>query len=188
VRFVALPASLVAVAAFGAVAVAQRSEPTSTPKENLPTPARMWTTGNPNVFEPVASEEDDSRRDRATQTDSGAFRAVCPGRARIQVTSGWEAQRKRITSTSARGRIVRRVRAGRTTRVRLAQPAEIEVRVKRRRRTIATLADRCVTRKLRVRWNGRDSKGRARHGRFRVRVAVKSDRRPLVRRRRIELR
>ena len=187
VRFVALPASLVVVAAFGAVAVAQRSEPTSTPRENLPTPARIWTTGNPNVLAPVASDDDDSRRDRATQTDSGLFRAICPGRARIQVTSGWEAQRKRVTSTSAPGKIVRRVRAGRTTRVKLAQPAEVEVRVKRGRRTIAKLADRCVARKLRVRWNGRDSKGRARHGKFRIRVAVKSDRKPVVRRRKIRV-
>jgi hypothetical protein len=187
VRFVALPASLVGVAAFGAVAVAQRGEPTSTPKENLPTPARIWTTSNPNVFAPVASDDDDPRRDRATQTDSGLFRATCPGRARIQVTSGWEAQRKRVTSTSAPGKIVRRVKAGRTARVKLAQPAEVEVRVKRGRRTVATLADDCVARKLKVRWNGRDDKGRARHGRFRVRVAVKSDRKPVVRRRRIEL-
>ena len=188
VRFVALPASLVALAAFGAVAVAQRSEPTSTPKENLPAPARIWTTSNANVFAPVASDDDDPRRDRATQTDSGLFRATCPGRATIQVTSGWEAQRKRVTSTSAPGKIVRRVRAGRTTRVRLAQPAEVEVRIKRGRRTIATVADRCVTRRLRTRWNGRDRKGRERHGRFRVRVAVKSDRKTVVRRRRIELR
>ena len=166
---------------------AARSEPTSTPKENLPTPARIWTTGNPNVLAPVASDDDDPRRDRTTQTDSGLFRAICPGKARIQVTSGWEAQRKRLTSTSAPGRIVRRVRAGRTARVKLAQPAEVEVRVKRGRRTIAKLADRCVARKLRVRWNGRDSKGRARHGKFRIRVAVKSDRKPVVRRRKIRV-
>ncbi len=187
VRFVAMPASLLGLVAFGAVAVAQQSEPTSTPKESLPTPARIWTTGNPNVLAPVASKDDDPRRDRATQTDSGAFKAICPGRARIRVTSGWEAQRKRVTSTSASGKIARRVKPGRTTRVKLAQPAEVEVRVKRGRRTIATLADRCVARKLKVRWNGRDRKGRARHGRFRVRVAVKSDRKPIVRRRRIQL-
>ena len=187
VRFVALPASLVAVAAFGAVAVAQRSEPTSTPKENLPTPARMWTTSNPNVLAPVASKDDDPRRDRATQTDSGLFRATCPGTATIQVTSGWEAQRKRVTSTSASGKIARRVKPGRTTRVRLVQPAEVEVRVKRGRRTIATVADRCVARRLKVRWNGRDEKGRARHGRFRIRVAVKSDRKTIVRRRKIRV-
>ena len=124
---------------------------------------------------------------RKTQTDSGAFKAICPGRARVQVTSGWEAQRKRIVSKSAPGKIVRRVKAGRTTRVRLAQPAEVEVRVKRGRRTVATLADKCVARKLKVRWNGRDRKGRARHGRFRVRVAVKSDRKTVVRRRKIRL-
>jgi hypothetical protein len=187
VRFVAIPASLLGLAAFGAVAVAQQSEPTSTPKENLPTPARIWTSSNPNVLSPVASEDDDPRRDRRTQTDSGMFKAICPGRARVQVTSGWEAQRKRIVSTSARGRIVRRVKAGRTTRVKLRQPAEVEVRVKRGRRTVATLADRCVARKLKVRWNGRDRRGRAREGRFRIRIVVKSDRKPVVRRRQIRI-
>jgi hypothetical protein len=188
VRFVAVPASLLAVTAFGAVALAQQSEPTSTPRENLPTPARIWTTSNPNVLAPVASAEDDPRRERATQTDSGLFRATCPGTATLQVTSGWEAQRKRVSSTSAPGKIVKRIKAGRTTRVKLAQPAEVEVRVKRGRRTIATVADRCVTRKLRVRWSGRDRKGRERHGRFRVRVAVKSDRKTAVRRKKIRLR
>ena len=44
VRFVAMPASLLGLVAFGAVTVAQQSEPTSTPKESLPTPARIWTT------------------------------------------------------------------------------------------------------------------------------------------------
>ena len=186
-RLVALPVSLMAVAAFGAVAVAQRSEPTSTPKKNLPVPARIWTSGNPNVLEPVPSADDDPRRDRASQTDSGTFMAVCPGRATVEVTSGWEAQRKRVTSTSAAGKIVRRVRVGRTTRVKLAQPAEVEVRVKRRGRTVATLADRCVLNSLKVRWNGRDQKGRARHGRFRIKVAVKSDRKPIRRTRRIRI-
>ena len=186
-RLVALPASFAALAAFGALAVAQQSEPTSTQKKNLPVPARIWTTGNPNVLKPVASADDDPRRDRATQTDSGMFEAICPGRARIQVTSGWEAQRKRVTATSAAGKIIRRVKVGRRTRVKLAQPAEVEVRVKRRGRTVATLADRCVVRLLKVRWNGRDRKGRARHGRFRVQVVVKSDRKPIRRQRRIRI-
>jgi Calcineurin-like phosphoesterase len=187
VRFVAMPASLLGLVAFGAVAVAQQSEPTSTPKEDLPIPARIWTSSNPNVLSPVASKDDDPRRDRATQTDGGAFKAICPGRARIQITSGWEAQRKAITSTSAPGKIVRRAKVGRTSRVKLRQPAEVEVSVKRGRRTIATLADECVARKLKVRWNGRDRTGRARHGRFRVRVAVKSDRKTVVRRRKIRV-
>ena len=106
----------------------------------------------------------------------------------MTITSGWEAQRKRFRSRSASGKIVRRIKAGRKTRVKLAQPAEVEVRVKRRRRTIATLADECVQRSLKVRWNGRDEKGRVRHGRFRVRVAVKSDRKPIRRAQRIRIR
>ena len=188
VRLVALPVSLAAVAAVGAAAVAQQSEPTSTPKKNLPTPARIWTSGNPNVLQPVPSADDDPRRDRSTQTDSGTFEAICPGRTSVQVTSGWEAQRKKVTSTSAAGKIVRRIEPGRRTRVKLAQPAEVEVRVKRRKRTVATLTDACVSRSLKLRWNGRDSKGHARHGRFRVQVKVKSDRKPIVRSKRIRVR
>ena len=188
VRFVALPASLAAVAAVGAAAVAQQSEPTSTPKKNLPTPARIWTSGNPNVLQPVPSADDDPRRDRATQTDSGTFEAICPGRTSVQVTSGWEAQRKKVTAMSAAGKIVRRVKPGRRTRVKLAQPAEVEVRVKRRGRTVRTLADECVARSLKVRWNGRDDTGRARHGRFQVKVAIKSDRKTIKRSRRIRVR
>jgi hypothetical protein len=114
--------------------------------------------------------------------------AICPGRTNVQVTSGWEAQRKRVISTSARGEIVRRIKVGRTTRVKLKQPAEVEVRVKRRGRRVATLADRCVARSLKVRWNGRGQKGRARHGRFGVKVVVKSDRKPVKRQRRIRIR
>ena len=188
VRFVAMPACLVALTGFTAVALAQQSEPTSTPKDDLPIPARIWTSSNPNVLKPIPSADDDPRRDPATQTDSGAFAAVCPGKTRVTVTSGWEAQRKRFTSRSASGKIVRRIKVGRKTRVKLAQPAEVEVRVKRRGRTIKTLADECVTRKLKVRWHGRDRKGRARHGRFRVKVAVKSDRKPIRRARRIRIR
>jgi hypothetical protein len=62
------------------------------------------------------------------------------------------------------------------------------VRVKRRGRTVATLADECVKRSLKVRWNGRNENGRARHGRFRVKVAVKSDRKPIRRGHRILVR
>jgi hypothetical protein len=188
VRFVALPASLVGLVAVSAVAVAQQSEPTSTPKDALPIPARIWTSSNPNVLKPAAAAEDDPRRDPATQTDSGAFAAVCPGKAKVRVTSGWEAQRKRVVSRSAAGKLVRRIKVGRKTRVKLRQPAEVEVRVKRRGRTIRTLADECVSRKLKVRWNGRDRKGRKREGRFRVKVVVKSDRKPIRRQKRIRIR
>jgi calcineurin-like phosphoesterase family protein len=187
VRFVALPACLVALTGLSAVAIAQQSEPTSTPKDDLPIPARIWTSGNPNVLEPIASADDDPRRNRATQTDSGAFMAVCPGRTKVQITSGWEAQRKRFTSRSASGKIARRIKVGRRTRVKLAQPAEVEVRVKRRGHTVATLADQCVQRSLRVRWNGRGKHGLVRHGRYRVKVAIKSDRKPIRRSRRIRI-
>ena len=55
VRFVALPACLVALTGVSAVAIAQQSEPTSTPKDDLPIPARIWTSDNPNVLRPIAS-------------------------------------------------------------------------------------------------------------------------------------
>jgi hypothetical protein len=191
-RLVALPVAFAAVSGLAAVAAAQQSEPTATPKENLPAPARIWTTGDPNVLAPVAAKDDDPRRDTATQTDSGAFVARCPGAATVQVTSGWEAQRKRIVSTSAPGPIVRKVRAGRgrplrgraaVARVRLHQPAVVVVRVRRRGRTVATLADRCVASALKARWNGRNARGRrAARGRYKVEVRVQSDRRAVVRR------
>ena len=83
---------------------------------------------------------------------------------------------------------MRRIKAGRKTRIKLAQPAEVEVRIKRRGRTVATLADECVKRSLKVRWNGRDRKGRARHGRFHARVIVRSDRKPIKLQRPIRIR
>jgi hypothetical protein len=67
--------------------------------ENLPTPARIWTTSDRRVLAPVAAEKDDFRRDEATQTISGRFRARCPGTARISVKSGWE---KRVTEVTVK--------------------------------------------------------------------------------------
>ena len=61
--------------------------------ENLPTPARIWTTSDRRVLAPVAAEEDDPRRNKRTQTVSGRFRARCPGFAYVTVTSGWEKRR-----------------------------------------------------------------------------------------------
>lgn len=191
-----LVALLVGASGLGAVSIAQQSEPTTTPLESLPTPARIWTSSNPHVLAPVASEDDDPRRDPASQTDSGVFEARCPGRSTVEVTSGWEAQRKRVTSLSQSGPIVRslrrgrraveRGRAARVASVRLHQPAEVLVRVLRGRRPLRTLAHDCVERSLDVRWNGR-ARG-ARRGARTIEVRVRSDRRTVVRRYRVTVR
>jgi hypothetical protein len=202
----AVTGALVLLSGVGAVSLAQQSEPTSTKKENLPTPARIWTTSNPEVLAPVPSEDDDRRRDARTQTDSGIFAAPCPGRATIEVTSGWEAQRKEIASTSAPGPIARRVQAGRRAALRrgrrgrvasvlLAQPGEVEVRVRRGRRILATISESCFAggaRPLSVSWDGRverrGKRRRVRAGIYTVEVRVRSDRKTVVRRARVRLR
>ena len=166
-RLVAVPAVAVAVLGAGAVASAQRSEPTSTPKEALPNPARIFTSQRPLVLAPVASDSDDPRRNPRTQTADGAFAPRCPGRTRLTVTSGWEETARTVTVASRRGRIVRSIRRrGRRIRVRLAQPAIVQVR---RRKRACLPAGRHT---FRVR-------------RGAVRLRVLSDRKPVTRRWRI---
>ncbi len=99
-RRLAVPA-LAATAVLAAVGVsaAQQSEPTTTPVESLPNPARIWTSSNPQVLKPVASDSDDPRRRKRTQTADGEFRAVCPGRARLTITSGFETRSIRVKVT-----------------------------------------------------------------------------------------
>jgi hypothetical protein len=93
----ALPC-LAAIAALsvGGISLAQQSEPTSTPVASLPNPARMWTSSNPAVLKPVASETDDRRRNERTQTSDGRFRAVCPGTARLTIASGFATASKKV--------------------------------------------------------------------------------------------
>jgi hypothetical protein len=193
---------VVASAGLGAVAVAQRSEPTSTKKENLPNPARIWTSSDRFVLAPIASSSEDSRRNPRTQTHDGAFRGRCPGRARLTITSGFEERSHAVTVASARGRIVRSVRirrrslvAGRrrrVARVRLRQPAQVLVRVRRRGRTLRTLRRGCFPgRRLSFFWDGRlRRRGKLRRvrGGFRIDVTVRSDRRTLRRSRRVLVR
>lgn len=162
--------------------------------ENLPTPARIWTSANPLVLAPVAAAQDDSRRDAKSQTVSGAFRAGCPGKTEVQVISGWEQKAAKVTVPSAAGPIVRqvrrragRVRAGRraaVATVRLAQPAEVLARVARGKRTVRELIHRCRgTKPLVVRWDGRGAAGkRLAGGAYTVEVVVRSDRAPVLRR------
>lgn len=159
--------------------------------ENLPVPARIWTSGDPLVLAPLAARDDDPRRDRRAQTASGRFKAVCPGRTKVTITSGVESKARAVTVKSRKGAIVRRiarrarvVRRGRRTTVaavRLAQPAIVDVRIGR-----ARAFRRCFAggkKPLRVAWNGRNDRGgRARLGRYVLRVAVRSDRRPVVKR------
>ena len=201
----AVPAlAVTALGGLAVVSVAQQSTPTNTPKEVLPNPARIWTTANPFVLAPVASSSEDPRRDPRTQTQDGAFRARCPGRTRVVIRSGFGSASRPVRVASRPGRVVRSVRlrrrglrAGRRSvvaRVRLAQQAEVLVRVRRRGRTVRTLRRGCFAagRARAFTWDGRVRRRgrmrRARPGRYRVEVLVRSDRRPLRRARTLLLR
>jgi hypothetical protein len=165
--------------------------------DNLPIPARVWTTTDADVLEPVRDAQEDPRSNPSTQTRTGRFRAVCPGRAAATITAGWEtASAPEITVPSVDGRILRSVtrrrrsmRRGRDTAlatVRLAQHAQVHARVRRGRRTVAELLDVCRGREaLGVRWDGRtrgSSPRRVARGRYTLEVRVLSDRAPVVRR------
>ena len=168
-------AATVAVLVLGGAALAQRGEPDDTPRESLPNPARIWTSGDPLVLAPVASDSDDPRRDPRTQTADGRFRPRCPGRAALTVTSGFEEQALRVAVRSRPGTpIVRSIRrAGRRRAVvRLAQPAV--VRVLRGRRVLSARCRPAGAHRVRL--------GK-RRGVARVRVT--SDRRPVTRRLRV---
>jgi hypothetical protein len=184
----ALAPGLAGALAVTGIAVAQRSEPTSTPRDSLPNPARIWTSSNPNVLEPSPSDTDDPRRDPATQTQDGRFVARCPGRATIRVTSGWESKGRRVTVPSAPGPLVRKFsrrarsqRAGTSptlAKIVLAQPAEVEVQVKRGGKVVARGLHRCLRsgRAYGIRWDGRVGGKRAKRGAYSVATLVRSDR------------
>jgi len=191
--------TLVMAGGLTAVSAAQQGVPTATKQRNLPNPARIWTSANPSVLYPVASGSEDPRRVANKQTHDGAFRARCPGNTRVVIQSGVESRSRAVRVLSRPGRIQRSVRVlrrplrpGRRRRValvRLAQPAEVEVRVTRRRRVLRTLRRECFLpgRRLSFFWDGRlrrRGRGRlvsARRGRYRVEVRVHSDRRVLAR-------
>jgi hypothetical protein len=160
---------------------------------NLPEPARIWTSGEPLVLAPIASKDDDPRRDRRSQTQGGQFQARCPGRTKVTITSGVERRSHAVTIKSRRGQIVRRiarratvVRTGTRTkvvRVTLRQPALVDVRVLRRGRVVKSLKRACSERGLSAAWDGRNQRRRrARPGRYTVQTLVTSDRRPVRRR------
>jgi hypothetical protein len=171
-RLVAVAVVVAAMLGVSGLAMAQRSEPDDTPKESLPNPARIFTSGDPLVLSAVASETDDPRRDPARQTADGRFRPECPGRTRVSVTSGFETKAIDVVVRSRPGtRIVRSVRrrGRRSAVVRLRQRAA--VRVTRRGRRISAV---CLA-------PGRHvvSLGRRRGV---VKVKVTSDRRAVVKR------
>lgn len=194
-RRIAAAGGGLAVVLAGGVAVAQQSTPTTTPKDSLPVPARIFETGDASVLAPVASADDDPRRDVATQTEDGTFVARCPGRTTVRVTSGWETTTHAVTVPSRAGTIARDVRRGPTVMrrgrratiatVRLAQPARVRIRVQRGSRVVRELVARCAgAGTVRASWDGR---GAAR-GRYTVKTAVLSDRAPLRRTSRLRLR
>ena len=155
--------------------------------DRLPTPAHIWTSGNPLVLTPVATNDDDPRRDAATQTVSGQFAGLCPGNTDITVTSGWESQAMGVTVPSAPGPIVKKIRRRarsikpgdrrKVASVDLEQPAQVIVRLIRNRKTVKTLAETChrADGKLKASWNGRLKGKHAKEGRYRVQVIVRSD-------------
>jgi hypothetical protein len=182
-----LAASLAAAAGLASIAAAQQSEPTSTPKEALPNPARIWTSADPRVLAPVASSTDDARRNPATQTADGRFKGVCPGRTKLWLTSGWETRAADVRVASAPGAVARsirpqsrRLRRGRRAKVvtvDLAQAAITEVRVKRGNKVVKTLFSGCTPKgKRALSWKP------TRRGRYAVQTVVRSDR-PTVSRR-----
>ena len=186
----------VGVVGFGGVSAAQQSEPTSTPVESLPNPARIWTSANPAVLHPVASKTDDPRRNRRTQTADGTFRGACPGHARLTITSGFERRSARIVVRSAPGPIARSfdsaaevVEPGEpavVARVGLDQRAQLRATVLDQDGRVAKLRRSCSgPGNEKIVWNGkagkRGSRTPAGPGDYELRVRVLSDRRPLRR-------
>ncbi|HEX8648925.1 MAG TPA: hypothetical protein VF715_18665 [Thermoleophilaceae bacterium] len=190
----ALVPGLAGAVAVTGLAIAQRSEPTSTPKESLPNPARIWTSSNPYVLSPSPSGTEDPRRDVRTQTHDGKFVARCPGRATVRLTSGWESKGHRVVvpsqpgdhlrSLGTRARSLRAGRGATLAKLRLAQRAEVEVRVLRGSKRVATPLHRCLAdgRGYSLRWDGRTGSKKAKAGAYRLEVLVRSERKRVVRR------
>jgi len=161
---------------------AQGSEPTATPREVLPNPARIFTTSNPLVLAPVGSDSDDPRRDAATQTADGAFAPRCPGRAFVSVTSGFHQRFEKVTVASRNGAILRRVRRGKgrtLARVDLAQPAVVSARLLRSGRVVKRFPAACRRGSVRL-----SAPAGLRRGAV-LEVVVRSDRKPRFRRLRL---
>ena len=160
-------------------APADAEQATSTRVENLPNPARIWTSGNPRVLSPVASSSDDPRRDARIQTADGTFRARCPGFGRLWLSAGWETQSIPVHVRSAPGPIAgslrlrpRASRSGSTliARLTLRQAAVVRVSLRSGRRT-SVIEHECVpagSHDIRI--------SRPRRGRYRALVEIRSDR------------
>jgi Calcineurin-like phosphoesterase len=176
-------------------------DPSAPNANTLPTPAYIWTSGNPLVLGPVAAGApasgsgaqasaagtDDPRRDPNIQTTSGRFAGLCPGRTGVTITSGWESQATPVTVPSQPGPIVNKIKRGKrklkpgrkrkVASVSLAQPAQVKAVVKRHGRNVRTLAETChePPDKLKATWNGRANGKRVKPGRYAVVVTVESD-------------
>lgn len=149
---------------------------------NLPEPARIWTSANPRVARPVAVTDDDPRRNRRRQTKGGTFRATCPGRSRITITSGVESASRVLRVRSAKGRIVRRVTSGpASVAVTLDQPAVVVVRLRKGKRVVRTMRRTCFAggeTPLVTKFGRRGVKP----GAYTAGVTIRSDRKPITRR------
>jgi hypothetical protein len=161
---------------------------------NLPTPARIWTSGDRRILRPVADDADDPRRDPRRQTISGRFRGRCPGQTALKVKSGWEQESFPVTVPSDPGALVESIQGGGSLEpgrpepvatVRLAQAARVLVLV-RGGGMARRLAYGCRARHgaLEVSWDGRRSPfgEPVPPGEYEAVVLVLSDRQPTVRR------
>ena len=171
-------------------------DPSRPNASKLVSPARIWTSSNPEkVLAPLAAPGgDDPRRDASRQTTSGRFRALCPGKATVTITSGFERASHVVAVPSAPGEIVRSIAPGETVFppgpeqpvavVDLAQPAVVRAVLLRGDEVVAELASGCrrSTGARAVVWDGLIGGREAPEGPYTVEVTVLSDRAPVIRR------
>lgn len=170
----------------------RRPDPAASNAAKLPTPSYIWATRDRRVLRPVATEDDDSRRNPKRQTTSGEFVGRCPGQARVRIKSGFARSSMKLTVRSEPGVIadsvergVRRLRSGQRrtlASVRLRQPVRVIARLMRGGETVKVLKSRCMRepKRVRVRWSGYANGEPADPGRYRVRVRIPSDRKTVI--------
>jgi hypothetical protein len=112
----------------------------------------------------------------------------------VRLTSGWESKGHRVVvpsqpgdhlrSLGTRARSLRAGRGATLAKLRLAQRAEVEVRVLRGSKRVATPLHRCLAdgRGYSLRWDGRTGSKKAKAGAYRLEVMVRSERKRVVRR------
>ena len=179
----------------------RRPDPDRPNAANLPAPSFIWTTSNARILSPLAAEDDDPRRVRRRQTVSGKFRARCPGRTRVRLTSGFKTAGRKVVVPSRRGKLIRSVRAPSrvinpgsrvsVAVIQLAQHARVVIEVRSGGKRISLLRRRCQSPAdlLTAFWNGRRTNGRqVARGAYSLVVRIRSDRPDVVKRFRLLVR